>query len=270
MQRINGLWYDVTQEILGSASPAGTWPTRTPARREPMEQSGPTTCPEINPNAVIRLQRVRDVPFHRPACRRRHRLNKACGYEAGVVGNVSARTDYWPNALYDPREGNVRDGIAGGPMWLLGGIMNYVELDVNNLRRWIAGQIGTTGSSRSNENGYIVYFSDRRNNRSNVAATVRRRSRCPARPASTAGRTSSIRTIADRAAAEQRARRRGRPNGTAVLDVYGRLARERAGSARRRRSTRTATAVHVHHRRAANRVRARSRAPTGSSISAAR
>ena len=52
--------------------------------------------------------------------------------------------------------------------------MNYIELDVNNLRRWILGQIGTTGTLTRNENGYIVYFSDRRNNKSNVAAD------CPA------------------------------------------------------------------------------------------
>ena len=88
---------------------------------------------------------------------------------------TSARrpTDYWPNALYDPREGNVRDGITRTDL-VLGGIMNYVELDVNNLRRWILGQIGTTGTLTRNENGYIIYFSDRRNNKSNVAAD------CPA------------------------------------------------------------------------------------------
>jgi hypothetical protein len=46
----------------------------------------------------------------------------------------------------------------------LGGLMHYVELDVNNLRRWLAGQIGTRGTAAKNDNGYIVYFSDRRNN----------------------------------------------------------------------------------------------------------
>ncbi len=91
-----------------------------------------------------------------------------------MSGNVSPRTtDYWPNALYDPREGNVRDGITNTDL-VLGGIMSYVELDVNNLRRWILGQIGTTGTLTRNENGYIIYFSDRRNNKSNVAAD------CPA------------------------------------------------------------------------------------------
>jgi hypothetical protein len=44
----------------------------------------------------------------------------------------------------------------------LGGIMNYISLDVNNLRRWFAGDIGTTGDDALENNGYIVYFSDRR------------------------------------------------------------------------------------------------------------
>jgi hypothetical protein len=42
--------------------------------------------------------------------------------------------------------------------------MHYVEIDVNNLRRWLAGTIGTTGNQVRNDNGYILYFSDRRNN----------------------------------------------------------------------------------------------------------
>ncbi len=78
--------------------------------------------------------------------------------------------DWWPNALYDAREGNYRPAGAGtgvattSPM-MLGGVMNYVSLDVNNLRRWLAGTIpavGSTGPQTLNVNGYIVYFSDRR------------------------------------------------------------------------------------------------------------
>jgi hypothetical protein len=73
-------------------------------------------------------------------------------------------TDYWPNALYDAREGQFRDGLADGNM-RVGGIMHYIELDMNNLRRWLRGQIGASGGNARNENGFIIYFSDRRNNR---------------------------------------------------------------------------------------------------------
>jgi hypothetical protein len=45
--------------------------------------------------------------------------------------------------------------------------MNLVELDVSNLARWFSGTIGATGAQAVNNNGYIVYFSDRRGNRNN-------------------------------------------------------------------------------------------------------
>ena len=46
----------------------------------------------------------------------------------------------------------------------LGGIMNIVELDVGNLRHWLLGNIGTTGTQVESvsQNGYLLYFSDRR------------------------------------------------------------------------------------------------------------
>ncbi|MBV9574111.1 MAG: hypothetical protein JOY93_08655 [Acidobacteriales bacterium] len=42
--------------------------------------------------------------------------------------------------------------------------MNAVELDVGNLRRWLLGQIGASGTNVNftNQNGYVLYFSDRR------------------------------------------------------------------------------------------------------------
>ncbi len=97
-------------------------------------------------------------------------------------------TDYWPNALFDPREGNPRDycpdGTTGGACSLadgdatagptLGGTIYYVELDVNNLARWFTGVIGTSGTSAKDPNtapnDFTVYFSDRRGNYYNGAA----------------------------------------------------------------------------------------------------
>jgi hypothetical protein len=42
--------------------------------------------------------------------------------------------------------------------------MNAVEIDVGNLKRWLAGSIGSSGSSVNYvaQNGYVLYFSDRR------------------------------------------------------------------------------------------------------------
>ncbi len=52
----------------------------------------------------------------------------------------------------------------------MGGVMNYVALDIGNLKRWFTGTIGTTGNLALNNNGYIVYFSDRRGNHNDAAA----------------------------------------------------------------------------------------------------
>ncbi len=135
----DGNWTDVTTEILnlGIAAP---------------NQSG-TICADPNPNAVIRIQRLRDN-------------GGICNY----AGSTKS-TDYWSNALYDAREGLQRDdNLTTSTEIALGGLMHYVALDVNNLKKWYAGTIGTTGTAAKNDNGYIVYFSDRRNNRNPNAA----------------------------------------------------------------------------------------------------
>ena len=103
----------------------------------------------------------------------------------------------------------------------LAGVMHYVELDVNNLRRWLAGQFAGVGApngvNAKNDNGYIVYFSDRRGNKNQAGA-----------PAET-GEFGYEDTVTPNSAA-------GTPNGglpdpgedanaNGVLDLYGRIAR---------------------------------------------
>ena len=120
---------------------------------------------EPSPNAIIRIARVRDNP--------------SSGY-GGVGANACAPTtsgyDYWPMVLYDPREGIIRDnalgnntndnvgGINNRPEITAEGVMNYIELDVNNLTRWFNGAIGASGTNANGVGGYSVYFSDRRGN----------------------------------------------------------------------------------------------------------
>jgi hypothetical protein len=158
-------WQDVTGEILGlgitgrnlaeSDAQAGG---NEALRLNNVPEGAGDTCGEPNPNAIVRLQRVRDSPNQ----------FAPCGFTqvGGNITGVSADGhDYWPNVLYDPREGYLRDAGVPANTLYLGGIMHYVELDVNNLRRWILGQIGANGPATRNDNGYIIYFSDRRNNR---------------------------------------------------------------------------------------------------------
>ena len=77
--------------------------------------------------------------------------------------------------LYDAREGEVRDDPAGkaAGTCAIGGIMNIVELDVGNLKKWFDGTTGTNGTDTdwAPQNGYVFYFSDRRGMRPSPAST---------------------------------------------------------------------------------------------------
>jgi hypothetical protein len=136
-----GAWSDVTTEILNLGFSA------------PNQEGTSTPCADPTPDAVIRLQRLRDSANPTLACQ--------------YAGSTMA-TDYWPNVLYDAREGVYRD-VATNAAMTMGGVMNYVALDIGNLKRWLSGAIGTTGTQAWNNNGYIVYFSDRRGNHDDAA-----------------------------------------------------------------------------------------------------
>jgi hypothetical protein len=140
-QNAAGAWSDVTMDILnlGFAAP---------------NQEG-TICEDPTPNAVIRLQRLRDN-------------GGDCNGFTTANPSLDPR-DYWPNALYDAREGSYRDIATTSPA-AMGGLMNYVGIDVGNLARWFSGAIGTQGATALNNNGYIVYFSDRRGNHNDALA----------------------------------------------------------------------------------------------------
>jgi hypothetical protein len=81
-------------------------------------------------------------------------------------------TNFAPINMYDPREGEVRDGSpsppVASPTIALGGVMNIVEINVQNLQKWFANTLDTvnapSGALALNQSGYIVYFSDRRGN----------------------------------------------------------------------------------------------------------
>jgi hypothetical protein len=168
------------------------------------------TCRDPHPNAVIRLERIRDNPSS---------VNVKTGIRNTPVGNLPVTStvaevcgvrpdlatptlptlrslptnppatgavwvpqpfDFWPNVLFDTREGYNRQPAPTGTFPLgagtfsyantvtLGGVMNYVELDVNNLARWFSGTIGSSGPLTQDPNvapnNFVVYVSDRRSN----------------------------------------------------------------------------------------------------------
>jgi len=160
-----GTYKDVTQEILSlgyagrNLNPVALTPPQLPAL--PGGQIGPSTCPDPHPNAVIRLERIRDNPSNFATS------TGACGVSATIVPPLPS--DYWPNTLFDSREGYNRQSQPSlNTQVSLGGIMNYVELDVNNLARWFNKTIGTSGPSTQDPvvapNNFVVYISDRRGN----------------------------------------------------------------------------------------------------------
>jgi len=80
-----------------------------------------------------------------------------------TLAATTTATNFVPVNLYDPREGEVRDNTGPTTLTFLG-VMNLVEIDVQNLQKWFAGTIGTSGPQALYNSGYIVYVSDRRGN----------------------------------------------------------------------------------------------------------
>ncbi len=136
-QDVNGVWTDVTMEILnyGIGAP----------------NIGGTACADPTPRAILRMQRLRD-----------NGNAASCTY----AGSQSSY-DWWPNVLFDTREALLRDTAAAN--LLLGGVMQYMTIDTANLAKWFKAAAPYNAGSGANaiidNTGYTVYFSDRRNNR---------------------------------------------------------------------------------------------------------
>jgi hypothetical protein len=143
----------------------------------------PITCRDVHPNAIIRLERVRDNP-NVPA------TNGNCGVLPATTGNITTvptnPTDYWPNVLFDPREGSLRDtqpsstagvgNIKYDQMVALGGVIRYIEVDAANLAKYFTGALGSSGvlafDPNVAPNDFSVYISDRRDNYTAIQSWV--------------------------------------------------------------------------------------------------
>jgi hypothetical protein len=176
-----GKWQDVTQEILNlgiagrninstvNLSVAANRYPNVPPLPGAQNQIFPAGCQDPSPNAVIRLERIRDNPSNAA-------LVGVCGIDTTKNPPVPTITasDYWPNVLFDTRQGAIRDVCPNGSnpcnfaQVMASGVTHYVELDVKNLARWLTGQIGTKGPGAYDPlnapYNYVLYFSDRRGN----------------------------------------------------------------------------------------------------------
>ena len=85
------------------------------------------------------------------------------GDSTAPSGQSPTMYNWYPINFYDAREGETRDVIQGVTC-TPAGVMNAVELDVGNLNLWLNGTIAGSGTlvDFNSQNGYVLYFSDRR------------------------------------------------------------------------------------------------------------
>ena len=160
-----GAWTDYTKQILnlgfigrnvnpttGVAAPnLPTLPAAQVAAQGPSGGGVATVgCSDPSPNAIIRFARVRDNPSTGTA-------GNPCAN--GLITAANPATDFWPNVLYDTREGIDRASGAAAPITAQG-VMHYTELDAGKLVAWFTANQGALGLD--NNTGYTLYFSDRR------------------------------------------------------------------------------------------------------------
>jgi hypothetical protein len=200
----------------GPTMAAGTF--TGPSTNPPTTSTAPAysvgTCLDPHPNAIIRLERIRDNPtsvnYQSGTLKTSSPTNypvtstiaEVCGVDpafaatptptltklrtsptsaAGTGGTwVPQPWDFWPNVLYDTREGYNRESAPAVPFnsrVTIGGTMYYIELDMKNLAKWFNGTLPATGSSGPSTkdpnvapNNFVVYISDRRGNYNSLGA----------------------------------------------------------------------------------------------------
>ena len=144
INRADGTWILTITEWLGLGFARGAAPPNS------------TTANGVHPRAILIFQQLAD---------RNNNGSLADGTDCQTTAcytGANSQYVWYPINFYDPREGEVRDNNDG--VCRANGIMNAVEIDVLNLKNWLAGTYGGNGSQvdSAKQNGYVLYFSDRR------------------------------------------------------------------------------------------------------------
>ena len=173
-----GNWTAVTREWLELGFARGTTPPTAPGANP------------VHPNAILILQQPADrnangtvngmagaqpadqagtgcggaTPAPRPAELQTDAATGSVLYGDSGQATSITRTNWYPINFYDTREGETRDVAVANNSSAAVGVMNAVEIDVGNLKRWLWGQIGANGGNVEfqTQNGWVLYFSDRR------------------------------------------------------------------------------------------------------------
>ncbi|MGA8270320.1 MAG: hypothetical protein WB919_02100 [Candidatus Sulfotelmatobacter sp.] len=169
----DGVWHPVTNEWLGLGFARGVSVPTQPGvgcSTTPANNLATNGCNALvdHKNAILYFQVTKDSKLAgAPSVLADYPLTGAGLYYDLSATGTKSQYNWYPINLYDAREGEVYDvstvyatPITGTP----NGLMNAVELDVGNLKNWLLGNTGTTGTSVDYvaQNGYILYFSDRR------------------------------------------------------------------------------------------------------------
>ncbi len=163
-------WKGITQEWLQYGFARNVTPPTTPV--------GGAKANNVHPDAILIFQELADrdgngavtngaVKRQTGTDSKGKPIYQAMGTEstAAVGGNGN---NFYPINFFDAREGFPRDSTTlGGTQCPVNGVMNAVEIDVGNLAKWAAGTGDYAAGSGTNvnigpQNGYLVYFSDRR------------------------------------------------------------------------------------------------------------
>jgi hypothetical protein len=115
----------------------------------------------VHPNAILLLQMQADRNGDGTASAAE--LVTDPGTLSTITGPAT-RNNWYPINMYDAREGEFRENQRVTANCSIGGVLNLVEIDVNNLKKWLAGNTGASGGNTEfvSQNGYILYVSDRR------------------------------------------------------------------------------------------------------------
>jgi hypothetical protein len=160
----DGKWHGVTQEWLKYGFARGV--------AVPNSETGVTNT--VNPNAILILQEQADrngdgtVSYVTSGSLSLKSVTGGGTTYVETNSNTGSPFNWLPINLYDSREGENWDvsGLTAGTC-TVNGVMNAVELDVGNLRKWLLASGAYKNGTGSNvdytsQNGYILYFSDRR------------------------------------------------------------------------------------------------------------
>jgi hypothetical protein len=186
LNNATGLWVGVTQEWLQLGFARGVQVPTAPgsAAAQATNQLGATGSNFLtdHKNAILYFQQTAD----RNGDGTITNAGDADGNNIFTNTSQGANSQYnwYPINLYDAREGENYDadqtvgvgkfGSFAATSGTPNGVMNAVELDVGNLRSWLLGQTGATGTTvnYSTQNGYVLYFSDRRGEQYNAAVST--------------------------------------------------------------------------------------------------